>query len=288
MQRPILAAIAALTAASLACSINLNLPDLPRIQTGPEQTFTIAEAAPDAAEVVDVELNMGMGELTLSGGAAGLIDGEVRYNVDEWEPTLTNTGDTLTLSQGDSDDLQAGLPTEDVINAWDLQLGEGVPLNLSIDAGAYAGNLALGGLPLRRLEINDGASHAEVSFDAPNPEAMERLVYETGASSVTLTGLANANFEEMEFNGGAGEYELDFSGDLQRDATVEVVAGLSSLRISVPAGTNVRVDVGGGLHDVDTQGNWTASGDTYETSGSGPTLTIDVDMGAGSLTLISQ
>jgi hypothetical protein len=117
---------------------------------------------------------------------------------------------------------------------------------------------------------------------------MDRLVYETGASSVTLTGLANANFADMEFNGGAGDYELDFSGDLQRDATVKVVAGLSSLRITVPAGTNVRIDVGGGLHDVDTQGSWSAGGDTYETSGSGPQLTIEVDMGAGSLTLVSQ
>jgi hypothetical protein len=157
-----------------------------------------------------------------------------------------------------------------------------------VNAGAYEGSLALGGVPLRRLEINDGASHATVSFDAPNPETMERLAYKTGASSVTLTGLANANFEEMSFDGGAGEFELDFSGELQRDATVRVVAGLSETRIIVPAGTHARVEVTGGLHDVDTQGSWSASGDTYETGSSGSLLTITVDLGAGSLKLISQ
>jgi N-terminal domain of toast_rack, DUF2154 len=288
MQRTILAAVAALAAASLACSINLNLPDLPRIQTGPEQTFTVAEAAPAAADVVDVNLNMGVGELTLAGGASGLLEGEIRYNVAEWEPTLTSSGSTVTLTQGDDDNFESGLPGDNTVNDWNLKLGETVPMNLNVNAGAYEGNLELGGVPLRRLEIRDGASHTEVNFDAPNPEAMDRLVYETGASSVTLTGLANANFEEMEFKGGAGDYDLDFSGDLQRAASVQVVVGLSSLRISIPAGTNVRVEVGGGLHDVDTQGSWSANNDTYETSGTGPLLTIEVDMGAGSLTLVSQ
>jgi hypothetical protein len=50
---------------------------------------------------------------------------------------------------------------------------------------------------------------------------------------------------------------------------VRVVAGLSETRIIVPAGTHARVEVTGGLHDVDTQGSWSASGDTYETGSSG-------------------
>ena len=286
MQRRILVALSALTAASLACSVNINLPNLPRIATGPEQTLTIAESADAAAEVMDINLNMGMGELTLAGGADNLLEGEVRYNVAEWAPTLTNSGDTLTLSQGDSD--IEGIPDDSVVNHWDLQLGDSVPLNLTLHAGAYQGTLELGGLPLRHLEINDGASYTEVNFASPNPEKMDKLVYETGASSVSLTGLGNANFEELQFNGGAGEYKLDFAGDLQRDATVRVVAGLGSVRISVPAGTHVQVDVSGGLNDVDTQGSWTTNGDNYEATGSGPTLTIEVAMGAGSLELVSQ
>jgi hypothetical protein len=287
MQRVILTALAALVAASLACSVNINLPDLPRVQTGPEQTLTVAESAPDSEATVDVTLNMGMGELTLTGGGSDLVTGDIRYNVDEWEPTITNTGDTLTISQGEVDDNEVALPGENVVNNWALQLGD-VPMHLSLNAGAYSAELELGGVPLRSLSIHDGAASSSVSFDAPNPEEMDEFVYETGASSVSLSGLANANFDEMEFNAGAGEYKLDFSGDLQRDMDVSIVAGLSSLRITVPAGTNARITVGGGLHDVDTQGSWNASGDTYETGGSGPLLSIDVDMGVGSLTLVSQ
>jgi len=285
MQRPILAAVSALTLAALACSVNL--PDVRNPTTGPEQVFTVSEPAPDGVEVVDVSLEMGAGRLTLDGGASGLLEGEIRYNVADWEPELTATAEALTLSQPDIEGANLGLIDDDVVNDWTLTLGD-VPMNLDIKAGAYEGSLTLGGVPLRRLEVRDGASSSRVSFDDLNPETMDRLVYETGASSVTLTGLANANFAEMEFKGGAGDYDLDFSGDLQQEATVDIVVGLCDLRIVVPSGTNVRVDVTGGLNDVNTEGTWSASNDVYETSGSGPLLTIEVDMGAGSLTLVSQ
>jgi hypothetical protein len=286
MKRNVILAVAALAVASLACSINFNLPDVPRLQTGPTETLTVNEPLPDSGEVVDVTLKMGAGELNVSSGAEGLVEGEIRYNVAEWEPTIANTGDTLTISQGDGD-INLGIPESDVVNDWDLKLGD-APMNLTINAGAYEGTLDLGGLPLRNLEIADGASEAHVTFDSLNPEAMDRLVYHTGASDVTLTGLANANFETMSFDGGVGDYTLDFSGELQRDATVTIDSGVSSVRIVVPEGVAVRVEVDGGLNDVSTEGAWSHSGDTYEVSGEGPTLTILVDMGVGSLTLVSE
>lgn len=287
MQRPILAAVSALALAALACSVNLNLPNVRNIETGPEQVFTISEPAPASADVVEVSLGMGAGRLTLDSGASGLLEGEIRYNVAEWKPELTTSGGTVTLRQPNIEGANLGLIDDEVVNDWTLTLGD-VPLRLEVEAGAYEGNLNLGGVPLQRLEVRDGASSSQVSFDELNPETMDRLVYETGASSVTLTGLANANFDEMEFKGGAGDYNLDFSGDLQRDATVEIVVGLCDLNISAPTGTRVRVEVTGGLNDVNTQGTWSANNNVYETTGSGPLLSIEVDMGAGSLTLVSQ
>ena len=283
MKRLILCAVAVLSLAALACSfITINIP---RLKTGPTETLTVSEPLPDAS-VVDVTLKMGAGELKVSGGAEGLVEGEIQYNVAAWKPTITNDGDSLTIQQGDTNG-QIGIPENDVVNQWDLKLGN-APMNLTINAGAYDGALDLSGVPLRNLEINDGASDAVVTFDSVNPEEMETLVYETGASSVDLTGLANANFAEMTFAGGAGDYTLDFSGELQRDATVQVTAGVSSLRIVIPSGTAAKVTVRGGLNDVDTDGDWTTSGDTYETSGDGPTLTIAVEMGVGSLTLVNK
>ena len=286
MKRSLLLVIAALAAASLACSININLPDLPRLKTGPTETLEISEPLPDA-EVVDVSLRMGAGNFKLSPGAEGLVDGVIQYNVAEWKPTVTNEEGKFTIEQGSSKDA-VGLPDgNSVVNDWELKLGD-IPLNLTINAGAYKGTVDLTGLRLRRLDISDGASDSEVTFDSVNPEEMEKLTYNTGASKVRLSGLANANFAEMSFTGGAGDYTLDFSGELQRDATVTVETGISNVRLIIPSGTAAKVTVTSGLGNVRTQGAWTQTGDTYTTSGAGPELTIEVKMGVGDLTLVNK
>ncbi len=283
MRHALFVAIAALAAASLACSININVPTL---KTGPTETFTVNEAAPAGAKVAAVAINMGAGKLSLSGGSSSLLSGEVKYNVPEWKPTVEVSGDTVTLSQ-QLKDQNIGIPDKNVVNEWTLQLGS-TPMNLTVNAGAYDGELDLSGVPLRSLTVHDGASNASVNFNEPNPEQMDTLAYETGASNVKLLGLANANLQTLKFTGGAGSYELDFSGTLQRDANVEVHTGVSSVKITVPAGTQAKVTVTGALNNVSTEGTWTSSGKTYETQGSGPTLTITVDSGAGSLTLVSH
>jgi hypothetical protein len=282
--RAVIAAVSVLAAASLACSINLGAP---RLQTGPTETVTLNEPLPANVDEVDLEVNMAAGQLNVSGDGEGVLEGEIRYNVPEWEPELDNTGGRVTLTQGDSNTTIGGLPDSQVVNEWTLRLGD-VPYNLTLNAGAYEGRLDLSGVPLRALVIRDGASSARVEFNSLNPEEMTELRYDTGASSVKLIGLGNANASRVAFSSGAGDYELDFTGDLKRDVAVSVKSGVSSVRLVVPAGANVVVNVTGGLTGVNTDGNWSRSGDRYSLSGSGPTITIDVDMGVGSLNLVER
>jgi hypothetical protein len=89
----------------------------------------------------------------------------------------------------------------------------------------------------------------------------------------------------MIFQSGAGDYELDFSGELTRDATVFIESGLSNFTIIVPEGVNAVVDVDGALNNVNTRGEWDSTGNDYVLAGDGPTLTINVELGAGNLTL---
>jgi hypothetical protein len=114
---------------------------------------------------------------------------------------------------------------------------------------------------------------------------MDTFRYLTGASDVRMVGLANANFAKMEFEGGAGSYDLDFSGDLQQDAEVRVNSGLSSLRIAVPAGVPARVEVQGELSEVVAGDGWSGTGPVYTHAGEGPALTIIVNSNLGSVEL---
>ena len=259
------------------------------IGTGPTQELKVNEALGSAA-VTDVTVSMGAGKLSIQPGGTGLVSGLIRYNVEKWKPAVTRTDSAVTIKQGTTKGL-SGVATN-IVNDWALQLG-GAPMRLSVTAGAYQGTYELGGLSLQKLSIKDGAAKTAVSFSTPNPSQMESLTYETGASSVALTGLADANFKKMEFKGGAGSFTLDFSGQLRSAGSVSVSAGVGSVHIIVPASTATKVVVKGKLTDVSQEGSWTASGKTYVTPSvgtgqQGKLLTITVSMDLGSLKLTAQ
>ena len=279
MKRGLVITLAALAAAALACNISVSVP---RVNTGPTQTLTLSEPAPSAHLAADVRIIMGAGTLNINPGADALVEGQVQYNVADWKPTITRTADGLTITQGKSNDIALPNASNTIVNDWTLKLGH-TPLTLTVDAGAYEGTLNLGGAPLTSLTIQDGASKAKVMFDAPNPQIMSQLIYNTGASNVDLQQLANANAQTITFKGGAGNYQLDFSGKLQRDLTVTVESGVSNVSLLVPAGVAAKVNVTGGLNNVSTHGAWNHSGEAYTQTGSGPTITIQVNMGVGNL-----
>ncbi len=283
-KKPYFLSLLVLLLASLACSVNINWPTT-QVKTGPLVTEAVQIPVPDA-EDVDLSLALGAGELTLNpNGEKGLVDGTVAYNVPDFKPVITVQNGNISLEQGNLN--IEGIPKfdEEVENQWDLKLGS-TPMTLRIKAGAYVGKYDLGGLSLKNLFISDGAADVQLDFSAPNLEEMGMLDYSTGASNVTLTNLANANFAALVFKSGAGNYTLDFSGEFQRDANVKIDAGLSTVHIIVPEGMNVKLIFEGGLTNVATTGNWEKLSDTsYVQVGEGPTLTITVNIGAGNLEL---
>lgn len=268
--------------AALACNVNV---DVPTPKTGETQTLTLNEAVPSGGEPTFLTIEMGAGDLYINPTASGLLSGSIDYNVSEWKPTITRSGNDVRVSQGSTG--MTTMPGVGVVNDWKLELGQS-PMRLMVKAGAYKGVLNLGGVPLTELEINDGASDARVTFDVLNPRTMERLTYKTGASKVELIGLANANFEELIFNGGAGTYTLDFSGQMQRDGLVKISAGISEVKVIIPTGLQAEVKITGGVNNISTEGTWTVTDNVYYSEGSGPLLTIRVEMGVGSLKLIRE
>jgi len=92
----------------------------------------------------------------------------------------------------------------------------------------------------------------------------------------------------MTFTSGAGDYTLSFDGDLQRDASVTIDSGVGTVNIIIPEGVNAQVTFDGGLTTVNTNGKWEHNGNVYTLSGSGPTITITVKMGAGTLNLETE
>lgn len=265
---------------TLSCNITI-----PRIQTGETQTFQVSESTLDIQSPAQITLAMGAGKLTVEGGSDKLIEGSISYNVDGWKPDIRRDDDSITIDQ--NSDFISGIPTRSIVNNWDLKLGQS-PINLTVNAGAYEGDLRLGGLALNKLTISDGASNTTVDFDTPNRVSMTSFIYKTGASNVTLNKLSNANFEKMDFESGAGSFTLDFAGELQKNADIRITSGVSNVKIIIPNGTSSKIQISGGLNNISTTGTWTTLGTKYSTAGEGPTLNIWIEMGLGSLELIQK
>ena len=294
----VLTCILVLALASLACSFSIDMPDVTfgdgdradrNLITEPIE-IPIPEEQPIALQIA-----FGAGELNIEPGAEGmLVEGTASYDIEQLAPEWAVSGGRVTLASGEIDNLNdfdfnfdfgenpftSGF--NDVENRWDLTLAS-EPMSLEIAGGAYQGRVELGGLALTGLTISSGASDLEVSFSEPNQTEMDLLSVSTGAASTGLYGLANANAERVRFSGGAGEFTLDFSGERVRDMDVSMDSALSSLTLVIPEGTATRLDVDGALANVDAPAGFSRNGDTYTQEGSGPMLTINVELGAGDL-----
>lgn len=264
------------------CGFHVSLPIT--VTHGPTVTDPINIPLPsDASKPVDLNLAFGAGTLNIQPGADTLVSGTATYNIADFKPIVTVNGSTARIEQGNWQ--LNGIPDlSNIKNDWNLSIGN-TPLNLTINAGAYQADYQFGGLALTNLTVQDGASEVKLAFASPNAVEMNLLRYETGASNVSLTSLANANFASLEFNGGAGNFTLDFSGTLKRDGSVHIKTGVSNMTLVIPVGIPVQVTVEGGLSNVTSDSSWARSGSVYTQEGAGPQLVIVAEIGAGNLTL---
>ena len=263
----------------MACSFSVNVPT---VYTGSTETYEISEAPVSKSSANKLEIEMGAGKLNIENGSSQLVEGTVTYNVDSWKPKITRNDDGIVLSQTNTSNV--GIPDGDIKNDWELSLGD-VPIDLSLSTGAYEGDLDLSGLSITNLSISDGASKTTVRFDSLNPVKMEELNYKTGASDVELLGLRNANVDEINFDSGVGSYTLDFRGDVQDDISVRIQSGMSDITIIVPENVRAEVNFSSGISNIDAEGTWTISGNTYSCGSEGPVIKINLEMALGNLQL---
>ena len=212
------------------------------------------------ATSVRVEIEMGAGELEVTGGAAELLEAGFTYNVAEMKPEVEYDGGTLSVQTPDVKVRGDSLwDLDDYRYEWDLRLNDDVPMELRITIGAGRADLRLGSLSLTRLDITRGAG--------------ELLVDLSGPASPT----------KLDVEGGAGLLTVDLSGAWQNDLEATIGGGLGQRTLILPADVGVRVKVDVGVGAVDAAG-LTKEGEYYTNDAYGQsdvTLQIEVDGGVG-------
>ena len=118
-----------------------------------------------------------------------------------------------------------------------------VPLELDLELGGTQSALELGGLSLRSLRLECGATDASLSFSTPNHARMRDIEIDVGAADFTAVNLGNANVEQIRLRGGVGVVDLDFGGEWTQDMVVTTRLAVGKLMLRIPSDVGVRLEV---------------------------------------------
>src|SRR6187455_3007085 len=95
----------------------------PKLVTSSEQTFEVKVPRSETGNPSNLMLDLAVpqGTLALAGGTDGLIQGDITYNADEYEPQMTNSNGVLLIRQSVPGPKSVVVSVQNsLINQWDL------------------------------------------------------------------------------------------------------------------------------------------------------------------------
>jgi len=128
-----------------------------------------------------------------------------------------------------------------------VQLPHGLDILLDSKVKAGEVTMEMGGLRLREFSLYNWAGEVEVNFEEPNPISMDFLDVDAKVGELRLIQLGNARFRKADINGGIGEIDIDFTGDLQNESRAKVDLDIGEASILLPTDVGIRMSIGGGL-----------------------------------------
>jgi hypothetical protein len=199
---------------------------------------------PKNAQSARVQLKMGAGELTLTGGADRLMEADFSYNVADWKPKVSydvsgEKGELVVKQGGTSGGGLGG----DARNEWDISLNDEMPTDLAVRLGAGESDLDLDSLTLTGVDLQMGAGATTVDltgdyardFDASIEggvgEATVLLPSEIGVKAKAEGGIGAINAKGLKKVDGS--YVNDAYGESDTNLSVDVKGGVGSINLKV-------------------------------------------------------
>ena len=239
-------------------------------------------------DFVEVEVNYGIGDLTVQIGAAGLLY-RARMRFDDRFATPTAEYEDGRLEFGIEMVEDADTEGLSEMPSMDLELPSSVPMDLRLLFLGGTADVDLTGMRIRMLELTNGASESEVRVSRVNPEPMTSAKINVGVADFTVTGLGNLNARDVEVVAGLGVVNLGIDGEWPRGSRLSIGMGLGSMRIHIPGSLGVRVrHKRGFLASLDIDG-FEKEGDMYTSEnwdGAGRRVEIDLSATLGSVEFI--
>jgi hypothetical protein len=266
-----------------SCGVSLS-PSGTRVET---ETARINIAYPEAAGL-HLRIRVGACRLRIKpGDSEAWVTGSYQCPEGALPLKIDRSGGRVTVTQDYDVTGLGGLIR--YVPRFDLALGGAKPYAITLESGASDQAVDLGGLPIKELTIKHGAGRAGFDFSVPSPQEMASLFVNSGAVGLQMKNLANANFAEMIFDGGAASYRFDFGGTLRRDSQARISTSLAQVEIRIPSSTAARVIENTVAASLDLGDGFMKKGGAFLTdaalAGKTPALTIQANVSLGSLAL---
>ncbi|MCJ7812035.1 cell wall-active antibiotics response protein [bacterium] len=141
-------------------------------------------------------------------------------------------------------------------------------VDILFDANIKAGEaqLVMDGIRLREFSMNHWIGELEVRFNEPNPIMMDFLDITAKVGETRLIHLGNAHFHRADINGGVGELQVDFTGDLQSQSQANIDLDIGEASVLLPQNMGVMMQIGGGfsfLSEKNLDNSFYKRGKTY-------------------------
>jgi len=139
----------------------------------------------DKAKALEVDIDLGVGEMNVTGGAKEWVEGTANYNIKKLAPQVNynlsgDTGDIEIKHKGSTK-----LSLANIKNTWAIQLNDDIPMDLTVETGASLANLDLQGLQLEKLDIDAGVGDLTVNLGGDWQKSFTANI-ETGVGQTTV------------------------------------------------------------------------------------------------------
>jgi len=197
---------------------------------GPLRNESISVPLNDAKEV-EAQINMGVGNLNIQGGAEGLMEANFIYNSGSGKPKIdydVNNGIRFLLVEQPNMKVISNNGT--FKNDWNLFLNSHIPMGLSIVSGVGINNLQLGGLNLDGLTVNSGTGNITVDLVGLNKDLNATINAGIGDLVLNLPSQAGVKVHVQK---GVGLIEAEKGFRSNRNVFVNEAYGFSNATIDI-------------------------------------------------------
>jgi len=206
-------AVAAVAALALALLVGVTGCTRVRLQDNPATAVNTLNktVSLDGATHLETEVDMGVGELTLSGAETSgtAMAGTFVYAPPSWLPEVdysveASTG-TLSVRQPENTDVPI---FDNVHNTWDVRLARSVPTDLKLRLGVGSSIVDLRGVDVTSLDAITGVGETTIDLSGVRTAGFAARI-ESGVGELTLRLPRSVGARVTGAKGGLGSFTAD-------------------------------------------------------------------------------